>query len=56
MHITVGGAVMLLALIVVWVFAASISNDAGCRITESASYMSGPAKTLTRFVLLCRFV
>lgn len=56
MHITVGGAITLAVLIVVWVFAASISNDASCRITETASYMSGPAKAFTQFFLLCRFV
>lgn len=56
MHITVGGAVMLAVLIVVWVFAASISNDAGCQAAETASYMSGPAKVLTRLALLCWLV
>ena len=47
---------MLAVLIVVWVFAASISNDAGCQAAETASYMSGPAKALTRLFLLCWWV
>ena len=30
MHIAIGGTLMLLGLIVVWVFAAAVSNDPGC--------------------------
>lgn len=56
MHITIGGAITLAVLITVWAIVVAMSNEAGCRITEESSYMSGPAKALVRFVLLCRFV
>lgn len=53
MHITIGGAIMLVGLIGVWAFAALVANDAGCRIAETSDSMSGPTKVFTEFVLLC---
>ena len=53
MPITVGGAIMLAAMLVVWVFAALVANDPGCRIAETSVSMSGPAKAFTQFALLC---
>ena len=53
MQVTIGGAIMLAAMLVVWVFAALVANDAGCRIAETSVSMSGPAKAFTQFFLLC---
>lgn len=56
MHITVGGSLMLLVMLVVWVFAAAASNDPGCLSIENSVAMSEPAKAFTRFFLLCWLV
>lgn len=56
MHITVGGALTLVVLVIAWIFAASISNDAACQSAEAVSYMSGPTKAFTKFFLLCWLV
>ena len=53
MPITLGGAIMLAAMLVVWVFAALVANDAGCRIAETSVSMSEPTKMFTKFFLLC---
>ncbi len=53
MHITIGGAITLAVLIIVWAFAVSISNDAACRTTETVSFMSEPVRAFTRLFLLC---
>lgn len=53
MPITVGGAIMLAAMLVVWVFAALVANDPGCISVANSVAMSGPAKVLTQFALLC---
>lgn len=42
--------------VAVWVFAAAITNDEGCRVIESAGYMAGPVKALTQLLLLCGVV
>ena len=47
---------MLLALVVVWVFAAAASNDLGCLSIENSVAMSEPAKAFTQFFLLCWLV
>lgn len=56
MHITIGGAVTLAVLIIVWVFAVSISNDAVCQSNEAVSFMAEPFKALLRPFLLCWLV
>ena len=53
MQITLGGAIMMAAMLIVWVFAALVANDSGCRIAETSDSMSGPTKMFTEFVLLC---
>ena len=53
MHITVGGALMLVGLLFVWIFAAAVSNDQGCRSIENSVAMAGLAKEFTKFFLLC---
>lgn len=53
MPIKVGGFLILLAPVVVWVFAAAIANDEGCRFIENSVAMAGPAKAFTQFFLLC---
>lgn len=53
MHITVGGAIMLVGLIGVWIFAAAVANDTGCRSIENSVAMAGPAKAFTKLFLLC---
>jgi len=56
MHITVGGILTLLVPVGVWVIAAAIANDEGCRVIEAAGYMAGPVKALTQLLLLCGVV
>ena len=56
MQITIGGVIMLAAMLVVWVFAAAVANDPGCLRIENSEAMSEPAKAFTRFFLLCRLV
>lgn len=56
MHITVGGILTLLVPVGVWVIAAAIANDEGCRVIEAAGYMAGPVKALTQLLLLCWLV
>lgn len=53
MPITVGGAIMLAAMLVVWVFAAAVANDPGCRIVDDSVAMSGLTKGVTKLFLLC---
>lgn len=53
MQITIGGAIMLAAMLVVWVFAAVVANEPGCLSIENSASMSGPAKAFTQFFLLC---
>ena len=53
MHITVGGALMLVGLLFVWIFAAAVANDQGCRSIEDSVAMAGLAKEFTKFFLLC---
>ena len=56
MHITVGGILTLLAPVGVWVVAAAIANDEGCRVIENSVAMAGPVKALTQLFLLCPWV
>ena len=56
MHITVGGTLMLLVLVVVWVFAAAVSNDPGCLNIENSVAMWGPSKVFMKLFLLCWWV
>lgn len=53
MHITMGGAITLLAMLAVWVFAAAVANDPGCLSIENSVAMSGLSKGVTKFLLLC---
>ena len=53
MHITVGGTITLLALVVVWVFVAAVANDPGCRSIENSLAMWGPSKVFMKIFLLC---
>ena len=53
MQITIGGAIMLAAMLVVWVFAAFVGNDPGCLSVENSVSMSGLSKGITKFFLLC---
>ena len=53
MSIKVGGILTLLVPVGVWVIAAAIANDEGCRVIENSVAMAGPAKVLTQFLLLC---
>ena len=41
MHITVGGALMLVGLMFVWIFASAVSNDPGCLNIENSVAMWG---------------
>lgn len=53
MHITIGGTITLLGMLVVWVFASAVASDPGCSVIENAEYMAGPAKAFSKFFLLC---
>ena len=53
MSIKVGGILTLLVPVGVWVIAAAIANDEGCRVIESSVSMSGLSKGFTKFFLLC---
>lgn len=53
MQITIGGVIMLAAMLAVWVFAAFVGNDPGCHSVDSSSAMSGVSKVITKFFLLC---
>lgn len=53
MQITIGGVIMLAAMLVVWVFAAAVGNDTGCLSVEDSLVMSGVSKVITQFFLLC---
>ena len=53
MPIKVGGILTLLAPVGVWVIAAAIANDEGCRVIENSVVMAEPAKAFTQFFLLC---
>ena len=53
MHITVGGTITLLALVVVWVFVAAAANDPGCLSVDNSVAMSGVSKVFMKLFLLC---
>lgn len=53
MQITIGGVIMLAAMLVVWVFAAVVANEPGCLSIENSESMSGLSKGFTKFFLLC---
>ena len=53
MQITMGGVIMLAAMLAVWVFAAAVGNDPGCLSVENSVSMSGLSKGFTKFFLLC---
>ena len=56
MHITVGGALMLVGLMFVWIFASAVSNDPGCLNIENSVAMWGPTKVAMKLFLLCWWV
>lgn len=53
MHITIGGAITLLAMLAVWVFAAAVANDPGCLSIDNSLAMSGVSKVFMKIFLLC---
>lgn len=53
MRITIGGVIMLAAMLVVWVFAAVVANEPGCLSIENSESMSGVSKVFAQFFLLC---
>lgn len=53
MQITIGGVIMLAAMLVAWVFAAAIANDPGCLSIDNSSAMSGVSKVFMKIFLLC---
>ncbi len=52
-QITIGGVIMLAAMLVVWVFAAFVGNDPGCDSVERSLAMSGVSKVIAKIFLLC---
>ena len=56
MHITIGGTLMLLGLLVVWIFAAAVVNDPGCLSIDNSLAMSGLSKVFMKIFLLCWLV
>lgn len=53
MQITIGGVIMLAAMLVVWVFAAAVGNDPGCLSVEKSLAMSEVSKVIAKIFLLC---
>ena len=53
MHITIGGAITLLAMVAVWVFLAALANDPGCLSIDNSLAMSGVSKVFAKIFLLC---
>lgn len=53
MQITIGGVIMLAAMLAVWVFAAFVGNDPGCHSVDSSLAMSGVSKVIAKIFLLC---
>ena len=53
MQITLGGAIMMAAMLVVWVFAALVANDPGCLSVDNSVAMSGVSKVFIKVFLLC---
>lgn len=56
MSIKVGSILTLLAPVGVWVIAAAVANDAGCRSIESSLAMSESVKVFMKIFLLCGVV